>query len=137
MNKTGSIVIIDDDIDDRDILKEIFNDLGLPNEICFFNSGQTAFDYLRSAQSDPFIILSDLHLQEFDGLQLKEMMSRDMQISNKCVPLIFITTGTTRENLKRAYKMSVQGIFYKPPQYDQWKQLIKDIYEYWQTASMP
>jgi hypothetical protein len=76
-----------------------------------------------------------LHLHEFDGFGLKQLIDNDPVTANKCVPLVFVTTGTTRENLKRAYKMSVQGIFYKPPQYDKWKNLIQQIYDYWQTAS--
>ena len=136
MNKAGAIVIIDDDVDDRDILNEIFRDLNLPNEICFFTSGQAALSYLQLSHSNPFIIISDLHLQEFDGFHLREKISQDRVISDKCIPLIFVTTGTTRENLRRAYQSSVQGIFYKPPQYDKWKYLIRDIYEYWQAAAM-
>lgn len=135
MNKNGPIVIIDDDVDDRDILNDIFKELSLPNEIFYFTSGQAALDYLRLPQSNPFIIISDLHLHEFNGFGLKELIDNDPVAGNKSVPLVFVTTGTTPDNLRRAYKMSVQGIFYKPPQYDTWKRLVQQIYDYWQLAS--
>src|SRR5690349_1533690 len=123
MNKKGSIVIVDDDIDDREILQEIFNELNLPNEISFFTSVQTALDYLQLPETEPFIIISDLHLQELDGFQLQERIRNNEVISCKCIPLIFVTTGTTKENLTRAYRASTQGIFFKPPQYDKWKMM--------------
>ena len=137
MNKRGSIVIIDDDVDDREILQEIFKELDLPNEINYFSSVQSALDYLSLYQTEPFIIISDLHLQELDGFHLQERIKNDEEISRKCIPLIFVTTGTTRENLARAYRASTQGIFIKPPQYDKWKFLLKDIYDYWQDATCP
>ena len=42
MNKKGSIVVIDDDVDDHEILQEIFEELNLPNEIKYFNDVQSA-----------------------------------------------------------------------------------------------
>ncbi|SHE71156.1 hypothetical protein SAMN05444008_102343 [Cnuella takakiae] len=35
MNKTGPIVIIEDDLDDQDVLTEIFNELNYSNKIIF------------------------------------------------------------------------------------------------------
>ena len=137
MNKKGSIVIIDDDADDRDILQEIFTELNLPNEIKYFTAVQSAIDYLSLSQAEPFIIISDLHLHEFDGFQLQEKIRSSEEISRKSIPLIFVTTGTTKENLTKAYKASTQGIFIKPPQYEKWKSLLKDIYDYWEDACSP
>ena len=137
MNKKGSIVVIDDDVDDHEILQEIFKELNLPNEIKYFGTVQSAIDYLSLYQTEPFIIISDLHLQEIDGLQLQEKLKDSEEISRKCIPLIFVTTGTTKENLTRVYRSSAQGLFYKPPQYDKWKSLLKDIYDYWQDAITP
>jgi CheY-like chemotaxis protein len=137
MNKRGSIVIIDDDVDDHDILQEIFKELDLPNEIKYFEAVKHAIDYLALNQTEPFIIISDLHLHEVDGFHLQDQIKSNDEISRKCIPLIFVTTGTTKENLARAYRSSAQGIFYKPPEYDKWKSLLKDIYDYWQDAITP
>ncbi|HTE26061.1 response regulator [Flavitalea sp.] len=137
MNKRGAIVVIDDDLDDHEIIQEIFKELNLPNEIKYFGAVQSALDYLSLHQTEPFIIISDLHLQEINGFQLLDKIRNNDEISRKCIPLIFVTTGTTKENLARAYRLSVQGIFYKPPQYEKWKSLLKDIYDYWQDAITP
>ena len=137
MNKRGSIVIIDDDIDDHEILQEIFRELDLPNEIKYFESVSSALDYLALGQTEPFIIISDLHLHEVDGFHLQDQIKNNEAICRKCIPLVFVTTGTTKENLAKAYRSSAQGIFYKPPQYEKWKSLLKSIYDYWQDAITP
>ncbi|CAM3379284.1 Response regulatory domain-containing protein [Flavobacterium chungbukense] len=36
MNKSGPIIIIEDDLDDQSILNEVFLSLNYPNEIIFF-----------------------------------------------------------------------------------------------------
>ncbi|RYY13951.1 MAG: response regulator, partial [Chitinophagaceae bacterium] len=96
-----------------------------------------ALAYLGLNKPEPFIIISDLHLHELDGFQLQEKIKADVDINLKGIPLIFVTTGTTKENLAKAYRSGTQGIFHKPPQYDQWKILLKNIYDYWQDAITP
>ena len=46
MNKSGPIIVIEDDIDDKEILGEIFNELKFENKIIFFTEGEKALDYL-------------------------------------------------------------------------------------------
>ena len=51
MDKHGPVIVIEDDIDDQDILREIFTKLNFPNEIIFFSDGQKALDYLKKAEN--------------------------------------------------------------------------------------
>ena len=46
MNKGGPIVIIEDDRDDQDIFREVFESLACKNEVLFFDNGELALDYL-------------------------------------------------------------------------------------------
>jgi len=40
MNKEGPIIIIEDDLDDQDLIKEAFENLKYPNTLFFFTSGK-------------------------------------------------------------------------------------------------
>ncbi len=42
MNKTGPIIVIEDDSDDQEILDEIFKELDFKNEIIYFQEGEKA-----------------------------------------------------------------------------------------------
>lgn len=44
MPKSGPIIIVEDDVDDQELLKEVFQELEIPNILRFFNS---CFDYFR------------------------------------------------------------------------------------------
>ena len=48
MDKTGPIIIIDDDLDDQDLLRELFAELNLRNEIFIFPEGESALEYLSN-----------------------------------------------------------------------------------------
>lgn len=48
MNKSGTIVVIEDDEDDKEILVEIFKELNYGNIIIYFSDGEGALKYLTS-----------------------------------------------------------------------------------------
>ena len=50
MNKSGPIIIIEDDVDDQDILTDIFKELNYSNKLIFFwrqSTGLAIFDRHR------------------------------------------------------------------------------------------
>ncbi|MBC7850669.1 MAG: hypothetical protein H7Y31_13090 [Chitinophagaceae bacterium] len=54
MNKSGPIVVIEDDLDDQEILVEIFHKLGYENKIIYFVDGNDALAYLNQSDTQPF-----------------------------------------------------------------------------------
>ncbi len=69
MNSNGPVIIIEDDIDDKEILEEVFQKLGYPNELLFFEDGQAALDFLNNSHVIPFIILSDINMPKLNGFE--------------------------------------------------------------------
>ena len=67
MNKTGPIIVIEDDSDDQELLVMVFKELGFKNEIIFFEDGEAALDYLIKSDVEPFIILSDINMPKLNG----------------------------------------------------------------------
>ncbi len=47
MNKTGPIIVIEDDVDDKDLLEEIFVKRGYINKIIFFADGNEALEFSK------------------------------------------------------------------------------------------
>jgi CheY-like chemotaxis protein len=137
MNKSGPIIVIDDDHDDRELLQSIFEELKLPNELRLFENGETALDYISDLNVNPFIILSDINMALMTGFELREFIRRDPDLDIKCIPYIFFTSGASRQFVEKAYSLSVQGIFQKPPQYEKWKGMVKEIVDYWSDCISP
>lgn len=137
MNKTGPIIIIEDDHGDQALLTVAFEELDFINEIIFFREGEKALEYLTMSAIEPFIILSDLNMPRLNGLELREKIHTNEDLRIKCIPYLFFSTSAEQKFVVDAYSKSVQGFFVKPYSYDELKQTIKIIVEYWQKCESP
>ena len=136
MDKAGPIIIIDDDLDDQDLLRELFSELTLKNEVCIFPDGDSVLTYLSNPSIHPFIIISDIKMPKMDGFELRKHISLKSE-NSRSTPFLFFTTGSTSDALNLAYSHSVQGIFQKPVRYNDWKETITNIVNYWATCMAP
>ncbi len=137
MNKTGPIIVIEDDVDDQEILVEIFHKLGYANKIIYFSDGHEALEFLNETDVQPFLILSDINMPRINGFELRNKVFTNEQLQTKCIPYLFFTTGATKKAVIDAYAMSVQGFFNKPNSMHGLESTIKKIVEYWQECLAP
>ena len=137
MTKSGPIVIIEDDVDDQEILGEIFKRLNYSNKIIFFNDGEEAFSYISEPDVAPFLILSDINMPRLSGLELRERIQANEHLRMKCIPFIFFTTTANKKSVLEAYYKSVQGFFQKPNTLEELENKIKIIIEYWKECIAP
>jgi CheY-like chemotaxis protein len=137
MNKSGPIIVIEDDMDDQEILVQIFEKLGYPNRIVYFADGNEALDYLNKTDIHPFLILSDINMPKINGFELRNKVFTNEQLQSKCIPYLFFTTAANKKAVMDAYALSVQGFFKKPNSIEGLEHTIKKIVEYWQECIAP
>jgi len=137
MNKSGPIIIIEDDQDDQELLTEVFAELNYKNEIVFFGDGEAALAYLTSVQTEPFIIFSDINMPKLNGMELRAKIHENEELRIKSIPYLFFSTVAEQDNVVDAYSKSVQGFFIKPNSFKELQDIIKTIVEYWQKCVSP
>lgn len=137
MNKTAPVIIIEDDVDDQDSLKEVFKKLDYPNEVIFFGDGEAALEYLNKTDSLPFLILSDINMPKLDGFALREKLKTDAALSVRCIPYLFFSTALNQKAVVDAYSLSVQGFFVKQTSMEELEKTISVIMEYWKRCAAP
>lgn len=137
INKSGPVLVIEDDADDQDFLTEVFEKLNYPNKILFFQDGQEALDHICNSQEAPFLILSDINMPKLNGFALREKLRTDSNLSNKCIPYLFFTTASSQKAVIDAYSQSVQGFFVKQNSIVALEQTIRAIMEYWRRCAAP
>ena len=64
------IVIIDDDLDDRELLGDLSKELRGDHEIRYFVNGVEAAKYLETTSEQPFIILCDVNMPMMNGVTM-------------------------------------------------------------------
>ncbi|MCR5862004.1 response regulator [Flavobacterium sp. J372] len=131
MKKHRDILIIEDDEDDRDILKEIFRDLGYKNNLVFFADSTQVVEYLRRPEIQPFIIISDINMPKLGGFELRNIIMNEEILMDKDIPYIFISNAQDESSIKEANKLSVQGFIQKGDDYNKYKEKIKNLIDYW------
>ena len=137
MNRSGPVIVIEDDYDDQELLLEVFKKLNYPNEILFFTDGQDALDFLNSNEINPFLILSDINLPKLNGFDLRNKIKTDAKLQLRCIPYLFFTTASDHQAVIDAYSLSVQGFFIKQNTMSELEQTISIIMQYWMRCSSP
>jgi CheY-like chemotaxis protein len=137
MNKRGPIIIVEDDEDDQKFFSDVFTELNYQNEIIFFNNGQEALAYLTAMTAEPFIVFSDINMPILNGIELRKQVFENEDIRMKTIPYLFFTTTAEQESVIDAYSKSVQGFFVKPNSFEELKDTIRLIVEYWQKCESP
>src|SRR5690348_4168823 len=117
MNKSGPIIIIEDDLDDQEVLDDVFKELDYKNEIIFFGDSQKALDFLVDTDIEPFIIFSDINMPRLTGAELREKVHNNEDLRLKSIPYLFFTTSAEQKAVIEAYSKSIQGFFVKPVSY--------------------
>lgn len=138
MAKSGPIVVVEDDNDDLDILKEALRENEVGNELICFSNGPDAFDYLKNTTQQPFLILCDVNLPRQNGIEFKTQIDSDEYLRQKSVPFIFYSTYVSQYAVNEAYKnLTVQGFFQKNDTYQEFKNVIKTMVDYWSLCKHP
>ncbi|MEX1014874.1 MAG: response regulator [Candidatus Paceibacterota bacterium] len=137
MNKTGAIIIIEDDTGDQIILNEIFEELNYENKLIFFEDSEKALKFLETTEDEPFLVLSDINMPRLNGMELREKIHNNEDLRRKSIPYLFFSTSAEQQNVVDAYSRSIQGFFVKSNDYQKIKNTIVKIVDYWQECESP
>lgn len=137
MNKSGTIIFIEDDKDDQELLAEVFRELDYKNEILFFGDGELALEHLIHNRVEPFIVFSDINMPKLNGMELREKIHNNEDLRLKCTPYLFFSTSSEQQHVIDAYSKSIQGFFVKPNSFTDLKRVLKIIIDYWKECVSP
>ena len=137
LNQNGPVIIIEDDIDDQEMLTEVFQNLKYHNELLFFADGEKALEFISAGNVVPFIILSDINMPKLTGFELREKLKTDANLALRCIPYLFFSTALNQKAVIDAYSLSVQGFFVKQSSMAELEKTISVIMEYWKRCAAP
>ena len=139
--KKNSILIAEDDADDRFLLKKAFEENNSEQgSIQFVENGLQVLAYLQKIQTErqtyPSLIILDLNMPEKDGKEvLREIKENE---AFKSIPVIVLTTSGNETVINRCYALGANSYIKKPIHFDDLLQVVERIKAYWmQTVSLP
>jgi len=102
----GGVLVVDDDPDIRDSLREVLEDEGY--RVSCVGNGREALDHLKAASPQPCVILLDLMMPVMDGWQFRKEQKQDPAIAN--IPLVVITATGKRPVLVDAAELVMKPL---------------------------
>ena len=126
------ILLVEDNPGDVRLIKEVFKDAKIYNNMLVAYDGEAAIEILRRDDGNvtlPDLILLDLNLPKKDGREvLREIKGDDCL---KCIPVVILTTSNAEEDLIETYKMNANCYITKPVDLDQFINVVKSIENFW------
>jgi CheY-like chemotaxis protein len=132
-----TIVIADDDADDRMMAKEALEECRLVNNVDFVEDGVELLDYLhcrgryagRGAASKPGFIILDLNMPKMDGREALRAIKADPSLRR--IPIVVMTTSKAEEDIYRTYDLGVNSFITKPVTFEGLVDVMRILGTYW------
>ncbi len=140
MNRNGTpitILMADDDPEDRMLAEEALEEARLANEMHFVEDGEELMDYLNRRgkytalrdSSLPGLILLDLNMPRKDGREALKEIKADSELRR--IPIVVLTTSRAEEDIYRTYELGVSSFITKPVTFEGLVDLMKILSKYW------
>ena len=136
MNRNGPVTILlaEDDPDDRLLVSEAFEENYLGNSLETVDDGEELMNYLNRqgeyrTKPMPGLILLDLNMPRKSGLEaLKEIKSSE---DLRWIPIVVFTTSKAEEDIIQSYDLGVSSFIVKPVTFESLVELVRDLDKYW------
>src|SRR3954447_16591549 len=135
--KPITIVLADDDADDRMLARDALAEARLANDLFFVQDGEELLDFLRhrgrfadgSAAPRPGLILLDLNMPRKDGREALAEIKADPDLRR--IPVVVLTTSKAEEDIYRTYDLGVNSFITKPVTFEGLVSVMKALGQYW------
>lgn len=133
--KPITILMAEDDADDRLLVQEAFRKSRLINDLFFVEDGEDLMDYLRrqgryaASVPRPGLILLDLNMPRKDGREALAEIKADPNLRR--IPVVVLTTSKAEEDILRTYELGAAGFITKPVTFIGLVEVIKVLNKYW------
>ena len=132
-----TILIADDDIEDRMMVVDAFAESHLANPLRFVENGEQLMDYLyqRGSYADPAsaprpgLILLDLNMPKKDGRKALQEIKSDPRLRH--IPVVVLTTSKAELDVYRSYDLGVNSFITKPVTLTGLVEVVSTLGKYW------
>jgi two-component system, response regulator len=136
-NRKISILIADDDADDRLMAKEALEECRVVNQIDFVGDGVELLAFLRrqgpysslAGRPKPGLIILDLNMPKMDGREALREIKADTNLRR--IPIVVMTTSKAEEDIYRSYDLGVNSFITKPVTFDGLVDVMRALGVYW------
>ncbi len=133
-----TILICDDDEDDRTLTQQALENAHVSNRIRFVEDGEQLLDYLyqrgefageTGKAPRPGLILLDLNMPKMGGRQALKVIKQDKTLCD--IPVVVLSTSRLDEDITRSYQLGVNSFITKPVTFSGLVEAMNVLGRYW------
>ena len=133
-----TILICDDDEEDRMLTKAALDQAHVSNALRFVEDGEQLLDYLyqRGAYAGetgkaprPGLILLDLNMPKMSGREALKVIKEDETLLD--IPVVVLSTSRLDEDIIRSYQLGVNSFISKPVTFSGLVEAMNVLGRYW------
>lgn len=137
--KLAHILLVEDNEGDILLTLDAFEESKFKTHVSVAKNGREALDFLNkkgefSNTQRPDLILLDINIPIFNGLEVLEEIKRDESL--KKIPVIMLTTSSNPKDIERAYNNYCNSYIKKPLEMEDFMEAVLKIEEFWLQLSV-
>ena len=131
----AKIMLVEDDPGDQKLIKNSLLDQKIGNHLFIVETAEDALDYLAASKAGdvecpkPDLILLDLNMPGMGGKEFLKRIKADDELDT--IPVVILTTSDSDQDILESYKLHASGYIKKPVTLDGFKQVMRELEEYW------
>jgi len=137
------ILLLKDNLDDVELALHALHQERLANHIEVARDGEEALDFLfcrgpfaqRSFEQAPRVVLLDLKLPKVDSMEVLRGIKKDPH--TKAIPVVILTASQEESDVANGYHLDANGYVQKPVDFDNFRNLVKQLGLYWLVVNQP
>lgn len=136
--KSITILLVEDNPGDVRLIREVFKEGKICNNLIVVGDGEEAMEYLKKTGKykdaiRPEIILLDLNLPKKDGRQVLAEIKADLDLN--FIPVVILTTSVAEQDILNMYANHANAYITKPVDLDQFINVVRAIEDFWLTIA--
>jgi CheY-like chemotaxis protein len=143
MNRSRTILLVEDNPDDVELTLRAFARSKVLNEIVVARDGQEALDLLlgspgaagRELPVLPEVVLLDLKLPKVDGLEVLRRLRADER--TRRLPVVVLTSSNEERDVVSSYDLGANSFVRKPVDFAQFVEAARQLGLYWLVLNEP
>ena len=130
-----SILLVDDDPVDVKSVRRAFDQIGAAYTMETASNGEEALRYLRDQEEPPSLILLDLNMPWMNGVEFLDAYKSDARLRH--IPSVVLTTSNEAGDRLATYRGGVAEYIVKPIEFDDFREALRSLDQYWNVCELP
>jgi CheY-like chemotaxis protein/DNA-binding XRE family transcriptional regulator len=127
-NRELHVLLVEDNPGDAMLFERALKSSGLRVRFSCLSDTERLLETVGQRQPPDLVIL-DLNLPRISGLQLLKDMKSNSQIAH--IPAVILTNSVSRREMMEAYRLGASGFIQKSMSFEEYKENIDTVMNYW------